>query len=71
MDADQRHEPSIVLLGDPGWYAHFGFEAAAPHGIASPGPWPDDHVLVKRLNAWRADVAGPFSYPPAFGVSRG
>jgi len=69
VTADQRHEPSVVLLGDPGWYAHFGFEPAAPHGIRSPGPWPDDHFLVKRLNAWRADLAGPFSYPPAFGAS--
>ena len=47
------------------------FEPAAPHGIRSPGPWPDDHFLVKRLNAWRADLAGPFSYPPAFGASAG
>lgn len=69
VTADQRHEPSVVLLGDPGWYAHFGFEPAAPHGIRSPGPWPDDHFLVKRLNAWRADLAGPFSYLPAFGAS--
>lgn len=68
VTADQRHEPSVVLLGDPGWYAHFGFEAAAPLGIASPGPWPDEHFQVKRLGAWRAELAGPFAYPRAFGV---
>ena len=69
VTADQRHEPSIVLLGDPSWYAHFGFEPAVAHGIGSPGPWSDEHFQVKRLNAWRADLAGPFAYPPAFGVS--
>ncbi len=71
VTADQRHEPSIVLLGDPGWYAHFGFETAAAHGIGSPGPWSDQYFQVKRLNAWRADLAGPFAYPSAFGVSEG
>lgn len=71
VTADQRHEPSIVLLGDPGWYAHFGFETAAAHGIGSPGPWSDRYFQVKRLNAWRADLAGPFAYPSAFGVSEG
>lgn len=68
VTADQRHEPSIVLLGDPGWYAHFGFETAAPHGITSPGPWPEQYFQVKRLNAWRGDLAGPFAYPRAFAV---
>lgn len=71
VTADQRQEPSIVLLGDPGWYAHFGFETAAAHGIGSPGPWADRYFQVKRLNAWRADLAGPFAYPSAFGVSEG
>ena len=42
------HEPSVVLLGDPGWYAHFGFETAAGHGVGSPGPWPDAYFQVKR-----------------------
>jgi putative acetyltransferase len=66
VTADQRHEPSVVLLGDPAWYAHFGFETAAVHGIGSPGPWEDRFFQVRRLNAWRPELAGPFRYAPAF-----
>ncbi|MGB7817166.1 MAG: N-acetyltransferase [Ornithinibacter sp.] len=66
VTADQLAEPSIVLLGDPGWYAHFGFEAAAAHGVGSPGPWEDRYFQVKRLQAWRPELAGAFRYAPAF-----
>lgn len=66
VTADQGHEPSVVLLGDPGWYAHFGFETAARHGVGSPGPWDDRYFQVKRLQAWRPELAGPFRYAPAF-----
>jgi putative acetyltransferase len=66
VTADQRHEPSIVLLGDPGWYSHFGFETAAGQGVGSPGPWPDAYFQVKRLGAWRPELAGPFRYASAF-----
>ena len=68
VTADSRAEPSVVLLGDPGWYAHFGFETAAAHGIGSPGPWQDRYFQVKRLQAWRPELAGPFRYPPAFDI---
>ena len=66
VTADQQHDPSVVLLGDPGWYAHFGFETAAVHGIGSPGPWEDRYFQVRRLTAWRPELAGPFRYAPAF-----
>lgn len=66
VTADQRHEPSVVLLGDPGWYGHFGFETAAALGVGSPGPWADEYFQVKRLQAWRAELAGAFRYAPAF-----
>ena len=66
VTADQRGEASVVLLGDPGWYARFGFEPAAAHGIRSPGPWDDRSFQVRRLGAWRPELAGPFRYAPAF-----
>ncbi len=66
VTADQLAEPSIVLLGDPGWYAHFGFETAAGHGVGCPGPWEARHFQVKRLQAWRPELAGAFRYAPAF-----
>ncbi len=71
VTADSRGEPSVVLLGDPGWYAHFGFETAAAHGIRSPGPWEERYFQVKRLRAWRPELAGPFRYAPAFDLEPG
>jgi putative acetyltransferase len=64
--ADQQGEPALVLLGDPGYYEAFGFETASDRGIGSPGPWQDRYFQVKRLRAWRPDLAGPFHYAPAF-----
>ena len=66
VTADQRHEPSVVLLGDPGYYAIFGFEPAAGRGIAAPAPWPEAAFQVRPLQAWRPELAGPFRYAPAF-----
>lgn len=71
VTADSRGEPSVVLLGDPGWYAHFGFETAAAHGIRSPGPWEERYFQVKRLRAWRPGLAGPFRYAAAFDLELG
>jgi putative acetyltransferase len=70
VTADLSGEPAIVLLGDPGWYAHFGFETAAQHGIASPGPWADRFFQVRPLQAWRPELAGPFRYAPAFDLEQ-
>ena len=66
VTADSAGEPAVVLLGDPGWYAHFGFETAAEHGIGSPGPWADRFFQVRPLQAWHPGLAGAFRYPPAF-----
>lgn len=64
--AERVGEPAVVLLGDPGFYAVFGFEAAADRGIGSPGPWQDRFFQVRPLRAWRPELAGPFRYAPAF-----
>jgi putative acetyltransferase len=64
--AEQRGEPSVVLLGDPGYYAAFGFETAAAHGVGSPGPWEDRYFQVLRLRSWHPGLAGRFRYAPAF-----
>jgi putative acetyltransferase len=66
VTADLGGEPSVVLLGDPGWYGHFGFEPAADHGIGSPGSWADRLFQVKPLQAWHPELAGAFRYAPAF-----
>ncbi|KRE43052.1 GCN5 family acetyltransferase [Knoellia sp. Soil729] len=64
--ADQRGDVAIVLLGDPGYYAHFGFVPAGDLGIGSPGPWDPAQFQVKTLRAWRPEQAGPFRYAPAY-----
>lgn len=66
VTADQLAEPSIVLVGDPGWYAHFGFEPAVDHGVGTPGAWEGRVFQIKRLQAWRPELAGAFRYAPAF-----
>jgi putative acetyltransferase len=64
--AEQAGEAAVVLLGDPGYYAHFGFEPAQAHGIPAPDPRWGEHFMVKRLRAWRPESAGVFRYAPAF-----
>ncbi|QKE83831.1 N-acetyltransferase [Arthrobacter sp. NEB 688] len=69
--AEQLAEPSVVLLGDPGFYGAFGFETAAEHGVGSPGPWEDRFFQLLRLRPWRPELAGPFRYAPAFERAQG
>lgn len=64
--ADVANMPAIVLLGDPGYYTHFGFEPARSLGIVPPVDTWEEHFMAKRLRSWRPDLAGPFAYPPAF-----
>ena len=64
--AEQRGDAVIVLLGDPGYYAHFGFVPAGGLGIGCPGPWDPAHFQAKTLRAWRSEQAGPFRYAPAY-----
>ncbi|EAQ00167.1 GCN5-related N-acetyltransferase [Janibacter sp. HTCC2649] len=64
--AEQRGDAAIVLLGDPAYYAHFGFVAASQHHVRSPGAWEDQYFQIKTLRAWRPEQAGPFRYAPAF-----
>ena len=64
--ADQRGDAAIVLLGDPDYYAHFGFVPASGLHVASPGPWEARLFQIKTLRAWRPSQAGPFRYAPAF-----
>ncbi|BEP11797.1 N-acetyltransferase [Acidothermaceae bacterium B102] len=65
--AEARGEPMVVLLGDPRFYARFGFELAAPLGVQPPDPaWADVHFQLCRLSAWNPGLTGAFHYAPAF-----
>jgi predicted N-acetyltransferase YhbS/L-amino acid N-acyltransferase YncA len=54
-----------VLLGDPAWYARFGFRAEP--GLVLPGV-PATHFVALRLDAERPLPAGTVSYDAAFGA---
>ena len=66
--ADQRHEPLVVLEGDPAYYGRFGFEPSVPHGIAITLPsWASPEAAqVLRLRAYDPAIVGRVVYPPAF-----
>ncbi len=64
--ADALGEPLVVLLGDPGYYARFGFRLAAEYGITPPRPGWEPHFQVRMLTGYDPALAGPFRYPEPF-----
>lgn len=64
--ADSSAFTTVGLLGDPAYYARFGFQAAAGAGVVSPDPAWGDHFQVRRLSHWHPNVTGTFRYAPAF-----
>lgn len=64
--ADAIAEPAVFLLGEPAFYGRFGFVAASMVGVGSPDPEWGDYFQVRRLTAWRPELAGPFRYASAF-----
>jgi putative acetyltransferase len=64
--ADALGFPAVVLLGDPGFYARFGFVLAAEHGIVPPVDGWIPHFQVRTLAAWQPEIAGPFTYAAPF-----
>lgn len=64
--ADARHEPVVVLLGDPAFYGRFGFVPAASLGITPPEPAWGDHFQARPLTAYDAQLRGTFRYAAPF-----
>ena len=61
----ERDEPLVVVLGNPAYYARFGFRPAGEFGIDPPFErWRPDFQAV-RLPAYRP-VLGTAIYPPEF-----
>jgi putative acetyltransferase len=58
--------PLVALLGHAGYYPRFGFEEAAPLGLACPYPAPSENWLAYRLPAYDPAIRGDFRYAPAF-----
>jgi putative acetyltransferase len=64
--ADALDLAGVALLGDPRFYARFGFVAAADLGIRPPVAEWAEHFQVRPLTAGTAGRPGTFRYPPAF-----
>jgi putative acetyltransferase len=55
--------PLLVLLGEPAYYARFGFEPAGPLGLMYAPAGPDSpHFMARRLDDYHAAFCGTFSY---------
>ena len=64
--ADALDEPCVVLLGDPRYYAQFGFVSGDKLGVEPPNAaWRAD-FQIRPLTAWTDDLAGRFRYARAF-----
>lgn len=71
--AGELGHPFVVLEGSPTYYARFGFEPAARHGVVLPLPdWaPPAAAQLLRLPGFTAAAlhgGGTVVYPPAFDV---
>jgi putative acetyltransferase len=64
--ADALGEPLVALLGDPRYYARFGFRLAGQYGISPPVPAWRPHFQVRPLAAYRPSLRGEFAYPEPF-----
>jgi putative acetyltransferase len=56
----------VIVLGNPQFYARFGFEPSVGYGIESPFPVPEDVFMVKWLKSCQGDYRGKIIYPSVF-----
>jgi putative acetyltransferase len=64
--ADALGEPLVVLLGDPKYYARFGFRLAQEHGIDPPVPGWEPYFQVRTLSRYDPTLRGTFTYAEPF-----
>lgn len=59
--------PGVIVLGHPGYYPRFGFQAASRWGIHSPFPVADEVFMALELRPGALEgVSGTVQYNPAF-----
>ena len=63
---DALGEPLVALLGDPGYYARFGFRLGREYQITPPVASWQPHFQVRLLTAYRPSVRGMFRYAEPF-----
>jgi putative acetyltransferase len=64
--ADALDEPLVALLGDPPFYARFGFRPAPAYGITAPDPAWAPYFQVRILAAYTPSTRGQFTYAEPF-----
>ncbi|WP_086842697.1 GNAT family N-acetyltransferase [Amycolatopsis kentuckyensis] len=64
--ADALGHGLVVLLGEPAYYARFGFVTASDLSITSPDPSWGRYFQARTLAAYEPSQAGAFAYAPAF-----
>ncbi|KJK57343.1 GNAT family N-acetyltransferase [Saccharothrix sp. ST-888] len=64
--AEAAGEQLVVVLGDPGYYGHFGFTPASRHEIIGPFPVRDDYFQALPLSAYDGRPRGLCRYPTPF-----
>ncbi|RKT57170.1 GNAT family N-acetyltransferase [Saccharothrix australiensis] len=64
--ADALGEPLVALLGEPRYYARFGFRPAQEHGVLPPNPEWGPYFQVRTLHAYSPNLRGPFRYAEPF-----
>lgn len=61
-----RGHPAILIVGDPGYYAPFGFTVASVAGLTMPGPVGPLSFMGLELEEGRLSrLSGPVVPPPA------
>jgi len=63
---DALGEPLVALLGDPGYYARFGFRLGREYQITAPVASWQPHFQVRLLTAYRPSARGMFRYAEPF-----
>jgi putative acetyltransferase len=64
--ADAIEEPLVALLGNPAYYARFGFVPSSKYAIQPPVPEWQPHFQVRTLTGYRPSLGGTFRYPAPF-----
>jgi putative acetyltransferase len=63
LRAEAQGWPLVVLLGDPGYYGRFGFEASGPHEIYHrSGRDESPYFQVRRMTSFDRSLRGEFTY---------
>lgn len=63
----QAGHPRVLVMGDAGYFARFGFVPAARYGLQAPGGWPDTSMLALELETRAFERAsGSIVYGHAF-----